>query len=294
MDFAFTDEQQELREMARAFLAEHSGSEQVRAAMASERGFDDPSVEAHRRRARLDGGDRARGARRPRARLRRAGRPARGDGRSAAVRAVLLERRVSAATALRVGGQRGPEAGRWLPALAEGQLRSRRSPTPRPGGDWDAAGGVGDVASAKARRSCCRGVKRFVVDGAGADRLVVAARARGHARRSDGIGLFLVRGRARRARPVAAPDHGPDPAAWPSSASTACASRAKRLCLGEPGAAALPCARSSTSAAIALAAEQVGGAQRSLDMAVAYAKERVQFGRTHRVASRPSSTSAPT
>jgi alkylation response protein AidB-like acyl-CoA dehydrogenase len=32
-------------------------------------------------------------------------------------------------------------------------------------------------------------------------------------------------------------------------------------------------------AAVALAAEQVGGAQRVLDMAVAYAKERVQFGR---------------
>ncbi len=32
-------------------------------------------------------------------------------------------------------------------------------------------------------------------------------------------------------------------------------------------------------AAIALAAEQVGGAQRCLDLSVAYAKERVQFGR---------------
>ena len=32
-------------------------------------------------------------------------------------------------------------------------------------------------------------------------------------------------------------------------------------------------------AAVALAAEQVGGAQRCLDMAVAYAKQRVQFGR---------------
>jgi alkylation response protein AidB-like acyl-CoA dehydrogenase len=33
-------------------------------------------------------------------------------------------------------------------------------------------------------------------------------------------------------------------------------------------------------AAVGLAAEQVGGAQRALDLAVAYAKERVQFGRT--------------
>jgi alkylation response protein AidB-like acyl-CoA dehydrogenase len=37
--------------------------------------------------------------------------------------------------------------------------------------------------------------------------------------------------------------------------------------------------RALQHAAVALAAEQVGGAQRCLDMAVAYAKERVQFGR---------------
>jgi len=40
VDFAFTPEQEELRATARAFLAEYSGSEQVRAAMESEAGFD--------------------------------------------------------------------------------------------------------------------------------------------------------------------------------------------------------------------------------------------------------------
>ena len=38
MNFAFTEEQQELRAAARAFLAEMSSSERVRAAMASELG----------------------------------------------------------------------------------------------------------------------------------------------------------------------------------------------------------------------------------------------------------------
>ena len=40
MNFAFTEEQQELRANARAFLAEASSSERVRAAMASELGYD--------------------------------------------------------------------------------------------------------------------------------------------------------------------------------------------------------------------------------------------------------------
>ena len=40
MNFAFTEEQQELRAAARAFLAEASSSERVRAAMASDLGYD--------------------------------------------------------------------------------------------------------------------------------------------------------------------------------------------------------------------------------------------------------------
>jgi alkylation response protein AidB-like acyl-CoA dehydrogenase len=49
--------------------------------------------------------------------------------------------------------------------------------------------------------------------------------------------------------------------------------------VGEPGAALAVLDRTLDVAAIALAAEQLGGAQRALDMAVAYAKVRQQFGR---------------
>jgi alkylation response protein AidB-like acyl-CoA dehydrogenase len=49
--------------------------------------------------------------------------------------------------------------------------------------------------------------------------------------------------------------------------------------VGDPGAGATTLARVLDLAAIALAAEQVGGAQRCLDMAVGHAKARVQFGR---------------
>ena len=40
MNFAFTQEQEDLRSSARAFLSEHSSSEQGRRAMESERGYD--------------------------------------------------------------------------------------------------------------------------------------------------------------------------------------------------------------------------------------------------------------
>lgn len=49
--------------------------------------------------------------------------------------------------------------------------------------------------------------------------------------------------------------------------------------IGDAGAAAEGLARTSDLALVALAAEQVGAAQRCLDMAVDYAKERIQFGR---------------
>jgi alkylation response protein AidB-like acyl-CoA dehydrogenase len=49
--------------------------------------------------------------------------------------------------------------------------------------------------------------------------------------------------------------------------------------IGDDGAAADGLARTYDLAVVALAAEQVGAAQRCLDMAVAYAKERIQFGR---------------
>ena len=49
--------------------------------------------------------------------------------------------------------------------------------------------------------------------------------------------------------------------------------------IGVEGEAADGLARASDLAIVALAAEQVGAAQRCLDMAVAYAKDRIQFGR---------------
>jgi len=56
-------------------------------------------------------------------------------------------------------------------------------------------------------------------------------------------------------------------------------SRTPGRLVGQPGAAAEIVARAVLGGVLALAAEQVGGAQRCLDTAVAYAKVRHQFGR---------------
>jgi alkylation response protein AidB-like acyl-CoA dehydrogenase len=53
----------------------------------------------------------------------------------------------------------------------------------------------------------------------------------------------------------------------------------RSACLGEEGQGGSSLTRALDLASVALAAEQVGGAQRCLDLSVAYAKEREQFGR---------------
>jgi alkylation response protein AidB-like acyl-CoA dehydrogenase len=115
-----------------------------------------------------------------------------------------------------------------------------------------------------------------VLDGHCADLLVVAARREG-SRADEGISLFAVASEAegveRRAIPTLDQTrrlaeielHG---VRVPASAR-----------LGDEGSGAAALARILELAAISLAAEQVGGAQRCLDLAVAHAKSRVQFGR---------------
>jgi alkylation response protein AidB-like acyl-CoA dehydrogenase len=112
------------------------------------------------------------------------------------------------------------------------------------------------------------GRKTYVTDGVLADLLLVVART------DAGLALFAVAGDAigltrteipalDQTRPLATLDFAATPA---------------RL-IGVDGAAATGLQRTLDEAAVALAAEQVGGAQRCLDMAVEYAATRVAFGR---------------
>jgi alkylation response protein AidB-like acyl-CoA dehydrogenase len=120
------------------------------------------------------------------------------------------------------------------------------------------------------------GRKRFVLDGHSADLLVVAARTEGSAG-EQGVGLYLVPGDAA----------GLERRALPTLDQTRrlaeielCGVRVPASArLGDEGAGWTALQRTLDLGAIALAAEQTGGAQRCLELSVAYAKERVQFGR---------------
>jgi alkylation response protein AidB-like acyl-CoA dehydrogenase len=113
-----------------------------------------------------------------------------------------------------------------------------------------------------------RGTAHFVLDGASADHLVVAARA------PSGCDLFLVAGHGagveRRALPALDPTRGQASVSFDGAAGTP-------LTTGGCGADAVEAALNL--ALVVLAAEQVGGAAACLDMAVEYAKIRHQFSR---------------
>jgi alkylation response protein AidB-like acyl-CoA dehydrogenase len=113
-----------------------------------------------------------------------------------------------------------------------------------------------------------RGQADFVLDGASAAHLVVAART------PSGCDLFLVAGDGagvrRRALPTLDPTRGQASVGFDGAAGTA---------LTTGGGGAGPVAAALDVALVVLAAEQVGGAAASLDMAVEYAKIRHQFSR---------------
>ena len=129
---------------------------------------------------------------------------------------------------------------------------------------------------ARATSYLLRGAKTYVPDGHVADLLVVTARAEG-SRGDEGVSLFAI--------PADTP--GLERTALPTLDQTRRQATIRldgvrvpaEALLGEEGAGAPALRRTLELAAIAVAAEQVGGAQRCLDMAVRYASERAQFGR---------------
>jgi alkylation response protein AidB-like acyl-CoA dehydrogenase len=272
MDFAFTEEQEELRSTARSFLAEHSGSEQVRQAMESELGYDPQvwkqiaselgwtSVTIPEEYG--------------------------GLGLSYVELIALMEVMGEsllcapffssvclAANALLVGGSDSQKK-EHLPGIAEGQTRATVAFT-EAGGDWGAAG-IESVARRDGGDFLLSGKKSFVLDGHCADLVVVATRAQGTGG-EDGISLFVVPGDAsgleRRALPTL------DQTRRLAELELRDVRVPASALLGDEGAGWPALAKTLDLASVALSAEQVGGAQKCLDMSVEYAKERVQFGR---------------
>src|SRR6516162_7352173 len=113
------------------------------------------------------------------------------------------------------------------------------------------------------------GHKSFVLDGHAADLVLAVA-----ATETGQLSLFAVTGAADglTRRPLPTLDQTRKLARLAFDRTTA------RL-IGEPGQGRAVLDRTLDVAAVALAAEQLGGAQRALDMAVEYAKVRQQFGR---------------
>jgi alkylation response protein AidB-like acyl-CoA dehydrogenase len=185
---------------------------------------------------------------------------------------------VLAATALLASPDEGARRD-LLPGIASGQTVATLAFT-EDGGSWDpAAIRLSAVKDGAAWR--LDGHKSFVLDGTTAGLVLVVAAT------DAGLSLFAVKGDSEggMGRRVGGgrPD-GLSRAALPALDQTRQLARLEfagvtgRL-IGSPGDGAAALDRALDVAAVALAAEQLGGAQRALDMAVEYAKVRRQFDR---------------
>jgi alkylation response protein AidB-like acyl-CoA dehydrogenase len=145
-----------------------------------------------------------------------------------------------------------------------------------PSGSW-APDGVTMMARRDGDDIVLDGTKSFVLDGHTADTLIVVVRTDEGSSGADGIGLVLVDGDtdglSRRRLETMDMTRKQAEVIFDGVRVSAAAM------LGEPGTGWAALGETLERAAVALAFEQVGGAQKCLDMAVEYAKVRVQFGR---------------
>jgi alkylation response protein AidB-like acyl-CoA dehydrogenase len=259
MRFAFTAEQEALKQGARRFLAAHSSPAQVRRAMQSETGHD---PEAWRRISSELGwpsliipeayGGAGLGLVELIAILEETGR--------ALLCAPLFSGVCLGTQALLAGGNEAQKR-ELLPGIAEGSTLAVLAFS-------DASGET--IAEPADGGFLLRGFKH-VLDGHLADWLIVSARA------PDGLGLFLVPKEAsglERRRVGTLDQTRPQAEVRLDGVRVPAIAR-----VGEPGNGERILDRTLDLAAIALAAEQVGGAERCLELSVEYAKVRTQFGR---------------
>ncbi len=158
-----------------------------------------------------------------------------------------------------------------LPGIAAGEVIATVACT-EVHGRWDTAG-VGMTATQANGAYALNGTKSFVLDGHSADLLVVVARRPG-SQGADGLSFFTVAGDATGLERVLLKSTDPT-----RKLARLTFANVEATLLGEEGNAAGPLRDTLDIAAICLANEMVGGAERLLEDAVAYAKMRVQFGR---------------
>jgi alkylation response protein AidB-like acyl-CoA dehydrogenase len=178
---------------------------------------------------------------------------------------------VLAATALLASEDEGARRD-LLPGIASGQRIATLAFT-EDDGSW-ASDSVRLTAAKNGHGWRLDGHKSFVLDGHGADLILAVAATDADASGPAALSLFAVDGTAA----------GLSRRVLPTLDQTRRLGRCEfsdvpaRL-IGSPGAGRAALEHTLDVAAIALAAEQLGGAQRALDMAVGYAKVRQQFGR---------------
>ena len=266
MDFAFSPEQEELRRTVRRFLDKTSPETEVRRLMATEAGYD---ADAWHRMADELGllglaipeayGGAGAG-------FTELGIVAQEMGR-ALFCGPFLGTAVLAAGALLESADDAAQR-RWLPAIAAGELIATLAlPGTLPGGGPPAWG----VAAREVNGTddwVLDGIAGFVLDGHIADLILVPAAT------TEGTSLFSVRGTA--------PELGRTP--LPAFDATRKYARlhfagAPARLIGRADGAGPTLARVFDLGCVALACEQVGVAERALDMARDYALLRTQFGR---------------
>jgi alkylation response protein AidB-like acyl-CoA dehydrogenase len=265
MNFALTEDQAMIRDAAQNFLADESGSAAVRAAMASESGFD------------------AGVWRRIGAELGWCGIPVAeqhgGLGLGPVELVLVLEQMgrhllcapyfSTVCLAANVLAELGNEEARqrFLPGIATGELRAT---VPLGGAGWS-------LASVAARRDAggweLSGQCAQVPDGASAELLLVFATIEGQSR----PGLFAVPREAKGLHITALES-------WDATRRFARIGLEQvKLTAGsridDPSRLEDGLIRSAALARLAIAAEQLGGAQQCLDLTVAYTATRKQFGR---------------
>jgi alkylation response protein AidB-like acyl-CoA dehydrogenase len=264
MNFAFTEEQEELRSTIRSFLEAKSSEAAVREQMETEDGYDEAVWTQMAEQMGLQGlhipeeyGGSGFGYVELGIVLEEMGR--------ALLCAPFFSSVVLAANTLLLSGDEEAMQ-KYLPGIASGQTIATLAFT-EPSGKWDEAG-ITMEASASGDGYSLTGEKSFVLDGHTADLIIVAART------GSGVSLFAVDGDASglTRTSLATMDQTRKQAKLGFDNTPA------RL-IGEEGKGWDTLETVLDLAAVSLAAEQVGGAQFVLDMAVEYAKVRVQFGR---------------
>jgi alkylation response protein AidB-like acyl-CoA dehydrogenase len=262
MRFAFDPEQEELRRTVRTLLERRSGSSDVREAMANESGYDHElwalmaeQIGAHSLAIPEEFGGAGFTLLETHIVVEELG--------AALTPSPFLGSAVLAAQAI-LATNDGLAAQRLLPGIASGETIAALA--------WAEQDGLWstDTTATKARNDngawTLTGAKHHVLDAAAADVFIVVADT------GEDIALFEVDAQEATLTPRASVD--------PTRRHAIVAFQdapAKRLGTDGHGRRALR--RTLDLACVALSADQVGGAQRALDLTVEYAKTRIQFGR---------------